>query len=116
MTQKSEDTPVNTDRLRAINPKPRMKDKIIHKRKVMEKKQHKVVIIGDGHARGCTAEVKHLLNNKFEVLGFANSGSGVEFIEDASGVNLQQLTRNDVVVVLEGGAQMILQEITQQWT
>jgi hypothetical protein len=44
----------------------------------MEKKQHKVVILGDSHARVCAVEVKHLLNNKFEVLGFVNSGSEME--------------------------------------
>jgi len=37
MTQKSEDTPVNTDRLRVINPKHRMKDKMIHMREIQMK-------------------------------------------------------------------------------
>ena len=48
----------------------------------MEEKQHKVVIVRDSHARGCAAEVKHLLKNSFEVLGLINSGSGMEGIKD----------------------------------
>jgi hypothetical protein len=36
----SEDTPVSTDRLRAMNPKYRRKDEMKYKNKVMEKTQH----------------------------------------------------------------------------
>jgi hypothetical protein len=32
-------------------------------------KQHKVVILGDGHAKGYAAGVKHLLSSGFEVFG-----------------------------------------------
>jgi hypothetical protein len=35
-------------------------------------KRHKVVILGDSHARGCAARVKHLLNSDFEVFGSIN--------------------------------------------
>ena len=65
----------------------------------MEKKQHKVDIVGDSPIRGCAAKVKHLLKEKFEVLGFVNPGSGMESIRDTARVKLQQLTRNDVVVI-----------------
>jgi hypothetical protein len=99
---KSKNTPVNTDRLRMISPKHGGKEKMKYKRKVMEQKQHKVVIIGHSHATGYAAEVKHLLNNKFEVLGMVNSGSGMEFIKDTAKVKLHQLTKNDVVVVWGG--------------
>jgi hypothetical protein len=37
-----------------------------HKKGVLEKKQHKFIILGDSHARGCAAEVKQLLNNDFK--------------------------------------------------
>jgi hypothetical protein len=99
---KSEDTTVSTDRLRVINPKHGTKDTMKYKRKVMEKKHHKVVILGDSHGRGSAAEVKHLLNNKFQVLRLVNSGSGMEFIKDTSREKLHQLTKNDVVVVWGG--------------
>jgi hypothetical protein len=62
------------------------------------KKQYKV-ILGDSHARGCVSEVSRLLNNDFEVLGFANPGAGMKYIKDTSRVKLQQLTKKDVVVL-----------------
>jgi hypothetical protein len=66
----------------------------------VEKKQHKVIILGDSHTRGCAAKVKHLLNNDFEVLRFVNPGSGMKFIKDTARVKLQELTKKDVVVLL----------------
>jgi hypothetical protein len=74
-----------------------------HKKRVLEKKEHKVIILGDSHASGCAAKVKHLLND-FEVLGFVNPGSRMKFVKDTARVKLQQLTKKDVV--LWGGALM----------
>jgi len=51
-----------------------------------------VVIVGDGHTRGCATDVKHLLKNKFEVLGLVNSGLGMELIKHTARVKLHQLT------------------------
>ena len=62
-----DDTPVSTERLRVVIPKHVKKDKMNYKKRVLEKKQHKVIISGDSHARGCTTRVKQLLNNDFEV-------------------------------------------------
>jgi hypothetical protein len=62
-------------------------------------KQHKVIILGDSHARGCASEVSHLLNNDFEVLGFANPGAGMKHIKDTSRVKVQQLIKKDVVML-----------------
>ena len=45
---------------------------------------HKVIIVGDSHARRGAAEVKHLLNNKFEVQGMVKSGSGMELIKETT--------------------------------
>jgi hypothetical protein len=99
---KSENTLVSRARLKVIYPKLVRRDKTKYRRKVMEQKQHKVVIFGDSHARRCAAKVKHLLNNNFEVFGFVNPGSGMEFIKETANVKLQQLTKNDVVVLWGG--------------
>ena len=45
------DTPVNTERLRVVNSKHVRKDSMNHKKRVLEKKQHKVIVVGDSHAR-----------------------------------------------------------------
>jgi len=79
------------------------KDKMNYKKTVLEKKQHKVIILEDSHARGCATRVKHLLNNDFEMFGFVNPGSGMKFIKDTARVKLQQLTKKDVVVLWGGG-------------
>jgi hypothetical protein len=90
-------------------PKHAGKHKAVRKKRVLNekqpKKQHKAMVLGDSHARGCATEVKHLLKNDFEVLGFVNPGSGMKYIKGTSKVKLQQLTKNDVVV-LWGGAPM----------
>ena len=66
---------------------------------MLERKQHKVLIVGDSHARGCAARVKHLLNNNYEVFGSINPGSGMKGTEDTANVKLQQLTKKDEVVL-----------------
>jgi hypothetical protein len=66
--------PDNAESLRDLNSKhvstDRMKN---HKRTVLDKKSHEVIITGDSQARGCASKVK-LLYNDFEVLGFVNPG------------------------------------------
>jgi hypothetical protein len=85
-----------------VNSKHVRKDKMNHKKRALEKKQHKLIILGDSHTRGCAAKVKHLLNNDSEVLGFVNPGSGMKFIKDTARVKLQELTKKDVVVLWGG--------------
>ena len=66
------------------------------------KKQHKVIVVGDSHARKCASEVSQLLNNDFEVLGFVNPGSEMKYIKDTSRVKLQQLSKKDMLVLWGG--------------
>jgi len=71
----------NVKRLGDLNAKGISRDKMKNcKWRVLEKKLHKVIIIGDSHTRGCAFEVKQLLCNDFKVLGFVNPGSGMKFI------------------------------------
>jgi hypothetical protein len=84
----SDNTPVSRERLRVVNSNHIRKDMVNHKKKALEKKQHRVIILGDSHARGCAARVKHLLNNDSEVFGSVNPGSGMKFIKDTARVKL----------------------------
>ena len=63
------------------------------------------MVLGDSHPRGYATEVNRLLKNGFEVLGFVNPGSGIKYMKNTSKVKLQQLTKNDVVVLWGGGLQ-----------
>jgi hypothetical protein len=72
----------NAERLRDLNSKGIRRDKMKNNKwRVLEKRLHKVIIIGDSHARGCASKVK-LLYNDFEGLGFVNPGSGMKFIKE----------------------------------
>jgi len=97
-----DDPPLGKERISVTNPKYIRRDKIKHKKMVLERKQHKVLIVGDSHARGCAASVKNLLNNNFEVFGSINPGSGMKGIMDTARVKLQKLTKKDVVVLWGG--------------
>jgi hypothetical protein len=71
------------------------------------KRQHKVIVVGDSHARGCATEVNQLLKNDCEVLRLVNPGCGMECIKDTAKVKLQQLSKEDVLVLwgVGGGLQ-----------
>jgi hypothetical protein len=69
----------------------------------LKEKQRKAIAVGDSHARGCATEVNRLLKNGCEVLGFVNAGSGMECIKGTAKVKLQQLLKEDVLVLCGGG-------------
>jgi hypothetical protein len=52
----------------------------VRKREGLENRKHKIVVIGDSYARGCTAELTHNLENTFEVTGYVSPGTGLEVI------------------------------------
>jgi hypothetical protein len=68
------------------------------KKKTMEKKR-KIIVLGDSHARGCAAEIKLNLDEGFKVQGFVNPGTGVNPITTSAKVDIQHLSKQDMVVV-----------------
>jgi hypothetical protein len=75
-----DDTPVSAEESGMAKAKRIRKHKMDQKKRVLEKKQHKDIILGDSCARGCAGEVSHLLNNDFEVLEFVNPSLGMKYI------------------------------------
>ena len=54
---------------------------IIQKKANKQKeKKHRIIVIGDSHARGCAAEIKSNLDEDFMVQGFVNPGTGLNTI------------------------------------
>jgi hypothetical protein len=48
---------------------------------VSQKKENKkITIIGDSHAKGCAAEIKHNFGRTFKVTGYVKPGMGLEEI------------------------------------
>jgi hypothetical protein len=66
------------------------------------KKKHKIIVIGDSHARGCAAEIQLNLDEGFEVQGFVTPGTGVSTITTSANSDIQHLSKQDVVVVWGG--------------
>jgi PleD family two-component response regulator len=84
-----------------------------HKRRSLENKVHKVLILGDSHTRGCASEVRNQLNNEYEVSGFINPRSEMKNIKEPAKIKMAQLT-NDGDVVL-WGVQMMLPDTILWW-
>ena len=72
-------------------------DGIIH-----VEKEHKIIVIGDSHARGCAAEIKLNIDEGFKVQGFVTPGTGVSTITTSAKIDIQHLSKQDVVVVWGG--------------
>ena len=83
------------------NHRSKLKKKNFRKKKV-ENRMHKVLIIGDSHARGCASEVKQKLNGDYEVIGFTNPGSTMKEVKESAKVKIAQLTKEDTVVLWGG--------------
>ena len=72
------------------------------KKKKVINSLHKVLIVGDSHARECAAEVKLKLNSDCEVVGFVNPGSTMKAIKELTKEKIDQLTKEDIVVLCGG--------------
>jgi hypothetical protein len=98
-----DDTPANTGRSsKAITNHIRSDKKKNHKKNSVRSKVHKVLILGDSHARGYASEVKHQLDKEYELFGFINPGSGMKDIKESTKMKMAQLTREDIVVLWGG--------------
>jgi hypothetical protein len=75
-------------------------------KKNKKNKGHKVILIGDSHARECAQKISNYLGNSYEVTGYINPGTGLEVITHSARKELDHLTQKDVVIVC-GGANNI---------
>jgi len=69
------------------------------KRKSSQRKKRKIVVVGDSFARGIAGELLHNLGRAFEVIGYVNSGSGMEVITNVAKQESTTLTKKDMVVI-----------------
>ena len=72
------------------------------KRKSSQRKKRKIVVVGDSFARGIAGELLHNLGKAFEVIGYVNSGSGMEVITNVAKRESTTLTKKDMVVIWGG--------------
>jgi len=78
-----------------------------------KEKKHRIIVIGNSHARGCAAEIKSNLDEDFEVKGFLNPGTELNSIITSAKRDIQQLSKQDVVVVW-GGSKDVGKNETKQ--
>jgi hypothetical protein len=76
------------------------------------KKKHKIVVTGDSHARGCADEIKLNLDEGFKAQGCVNPGTGVNTITTSAKIDIQHLSRQDMVVVW-GGSKDVGKNLTK---
>jgi len=78
---------------------------IYHKPKSSSKqnKEHRIIIIGDSHARGAASIVKHNLNDNYRSTGFVRPGSNTDTLISSMTEDIKHLT-NDYLIVFCGGA------------
>ena len=74
----------------------------VRTKRVPGKKKRKIIIIIDGHAKGCAAEITHNLGRTFEVTGYVKPGMGLEEITNIARKEIGELTNKDMVVVWGG--------------
>ena len=71
-------------------------------KKTLNKKQSKIIILGESHTRGCAQEVQHNLGHDFTVQRIVKLGAHTEIIVNTSTKIMRKLTKKDVVVVWGG--------------
>jgi len=70
--------------LKNSSVRQQLKSKGDYNKKISNKKQNKIIILGDSHARGCAQEVQHNLGCDFEVQGIVKPGANTEIIVNTS--------------------------------
>ena len=82
------------------------RDKIQKKANKQKEKKHRIIVIGDSHARGRAAEIKSNLEEDFLVQGIVNLGTGLNTIITSAKRDIQQLSEQNVVEVWGGSMDM----------
>jgi len=78
------------------------REKLQKKTNKQKEKKHRIRVTGDSHARGCAAEIKSNLDEHFKVQGFINLGAGLNNIITYAKRDIQQVSKQAVVVVWGG--------------
>jgi hypothetical protein len=70
--------------------------------KVGDHNLHKVVILGDSHVRGCSEKLACILGSGFTVIGISKPNANVSAITDYRYLKTEKLSKNDVIVEVQG--------------
>jgi hypothetical protein len=65
-------------------------------------KEHKVLFVGDSHARNCAANVKTNIRDNFEVQGLVKPGAGTDILVNSANSDIMSLSKSDVLIFCGG--------------
>jgi len=83
------------------------------KNKAQTNSEHKIMIIGDSHARGLSGNVKNNLDEKYSVCGFVKPGVNIATQISSMTVDTTLLTKNDLIIFW-GGANDVNKNNSQE--
>lgn len=66
------------------------------------RKKHKILVIGDSHARGCASELRLHVNEYTEVSGLVKPGMCLDVITTSAKEEMKKMTKKDTVVIWGG--------------
>lgn len=96
----------NLTLVRKNNPANNQSNKPPHK------KTHKVLVIGDSHARLCATKIKSEIKSNFCVQGMVKPGVGAGVLVNSCHSDIKHLTKDDVVIFM-GGANDVAKNNSQ---
>jgi hypothetical protein len=70
--------------------------------KCQDKPKHKIVLIGDSHARGCASKLQGKLDDNYEVLGYVKPGAGASVLTKTAQTEINGLTAEDTLIYWGG--------------
>jgi hypothetical protein len=62
----------------------------------------KIIILGDSHARGLAANIKHILGNKSTITGYVSPGAECSTISNPAIIEPSELTKKDKLIIWSG--------------
>jgi hypothetical protein len=78
-----------------------------------KEKNHKLIILGDSHARGLSGKLKDILRDKFEVIGYTKPNCNIKSLIASAQADIAKLANNDVLYFI-GGTKDVLNSNTDK--
>jgi hypothetical protein len=75
---------------------------IATKKRFSNSNEHKVLLIGDSHIRGCAEHIKIFLQQQFEVCGYVKPGASTKLVLESVKSDIEKFTMDDFVIVSSG--------------
>jgi hypothetical protein len=94
------------------NQTPTVNPATLKTTKSKAKPKHKIVIIGDSHARGCASRLQKKLKDQYEVIGYVKPSAGAAVLTKTAQQEISGLTEEVHLYIVE--EQMKLHTITLQ--